>query len=176
MRGSSILWEWPALSTTIRNADNLAQDYMTFDDASPVRVPRPHMADGTLMNAAGGCVTDLLTYYAALMSAAKDQLASGKSSTEGSPLKQVAQLLSSAICAAPSLREGSYACGWAHTAPRRAGRNISERVATCPPWKPGASVAGGVSSRNVSWFQQWRVSFPRVRYSDYAVVDFRGVE
>jgi hypothetical protein len=96
-------------------ADNLAQDYMTFDDASPVPVPRPHMADGTLMNAAGGCVTDLLTYYAALMSAAKDQLASGKISTENSPLKQVAQLLSSATNTAPSLRERSYAHGWART-------------------------------------------------------------
>jgi CubicO group peptidase (beta-lactamase class C family) len=35
-------------------ADNLAQAYMTFDDASPAHIPRLHMADGTLMNAAGG--------------------------------------------------------------------------------------------------------------------------
>lgn len=29
--------------------NNVAQAYMTFDDASPAHVPRPHMAEGTLM-------------------------------------------------------------------------------------------------------------------------------
>ncbi|KAF2809390.1 putative D-aminoacylase [Mytilinidion resinicola] len=97
-------------------ADNVAQAYMTFDDASPAHVPRPHMAEGTLMNPAGGiqsCVKDLLKYYGALMEAAKDQFDSGNTSTEGSPLKQVAPLLSSNIRTASRLREQSYACGWA---------------------------------------------------------------
>jgi hypothetical protein len=74
------------------------------------------MAEGTLMNPAGGiqsCVKDLLKYYGALMKAANDQFASGKTSTQGLPLKQVPQLLSSNIRTAPRLREQSYACGWA---------------------------------------------------------------
>jgi CubicO group peptidase (beta-lactamase class C family) len=136
-----------------RGDGNVAQAYMTFDDASPVRVPRLHMVDGTLMNAAGGmqsCAMDLLTYYAALMAAARIQYATGKTETEGSPLKQVATLFRSAISTAPSLRERIYACGWAHTAPRRAGRNITERVALSRHGQSRASNAGGVSSRNVS--------------------------
>jgi CubicO group peptidase (beta-lactamase class C family) len=97
-------------------ANDLAQAYMTFDDTSPAHVPRAHMADGTLMNPADGiqsCIKDLLKYYGALMVAGKDQFPSGKTATEGSPLKQVAALLSSNIQTAPRLREQSYACGWA---------------------------------------------------------------
>lgn len=96
-------------------AENVAQAYMTLDDTSAAHVPRPYMADGTLMNAAGGiqsCVKDLLKYYATLMKAANDQFASGKTSTEGSLIKQVAGVLSSKIKTSTSLREQSYACGW----------------------------------------------------------------
>lgn len=36
-------------------ADNVAKGYMMIhDDASPCPVPRPHMAEGTVMNSAGG--------------------------------------------------------------------------------------------------------------------------
>lgn len=89
---------------------------MTFDDASPAHVSRPYMVEGTLMNPAGGiqsCLKDLLKYYGALMKVAVDQFDSGNTFIKGSPLKQVAQLLSSNIKTAPRLREQSYAMGWA---------------------------------------------------------------
>ncbi|KAK3938744.1 putative D-aminoacylase [Diplogelasinospora grovesii] len=95
---------------------NVAKGYMTFDDASPYPVPRPHMAEGTLMNPAGviqSTVNDLLKYYVALMKSLNDQYQSGKTSTPGSPLKQLTQVLSTNIRTAPSLREQSYAMGWA---------------------------------------------------------------
>lgn len=97
-------------------ADNVAKGYMTYDDASPCPVPRPHMAEGTLMNPAGGIqssVKDLLKYYSMLMKSGNDQFASGKTSTPGSPLKQVSSLLSSNIRTATTIREQSYAMGWA---------------------------------------------------------------
>jgi CubicO group peptidase (beta-lactamase class C family) len=97
-------------------AANVAKGYMTFDDATPCPVPRPHMAEGTLMNSAGGIqstVNDLLKYYGTLMKSANDQYQSRTTSTPGSPLKQLTQVLSSNIRTAPSLREQSYAMGWA---------------------------------------------------------------
>ncbi|KAM7210804.1 Beta-lactamase/transpeptidase-like protein [Rhypophila decipiens] len=80
-------------------ADNVAKGYMTFDDASPCPVPRPHMAEGTLMNPAGG------SRAPALVRSLNDQQETGKTSTAGSPLKQVLQVLSSNIRTAPKIRE-----------------------------------------------------------------------
>ncbi|KPM41171.1 hypothetical protein AK830_g5397 [Neonectria ditissima] len=97
-------------------ADNVAKGYMTFDDASPCQVPRPHMADGTLVNPAGGIqssVNDLLKYYMVLLKTASHQFETGKTSSPGSPLKQLNQVLSTNIKTAPRLREQSYAMGWA---------------------------------------------------------------
>jgi CubicO group peptidase (beta-lactamase class C family) len=97
-------------------AANVAKGYKTFDDATPCPVPRPHMPEGTLMNPAGGIqstVNDLLKYYGTLMKSANDQYQSRTTSTPGSPLKQLTQVLSSNIRTAPSLREQSYAMGWA---------------------------------------------------------------
>ncbi len=97
-------------------AANVAKGYIAFDDATPRPVPRPHMTEGTLMNPAGGIqstVNDLLKYYGTLMKSANDQYQSRTTSTPGSPLKQLTQVLSSNIRTAPSLREQSYAMGWA---------------------------------------------------------------
>ncbi|KAM7193257.1 Beta-lactamase/transpeptidase-like protein [Rhypophila sp. PSN 637] len=94
--------------------DNVAKGNMTFDNASPCPVPRPHMAEGTRMNPAGGIqstVNDLLIYYSALVRSLKDQQETGKTSTPRSPLKQVLQVLSSNIRTALNIREQSYAMG-----------------------------------------------------------------
>jgi CubicO group peptidase (beta-lactamase class C family) len=96
-------------------ATNVAKGYMTFDDATPCPVSRLHMAEGTLMNPAGGIqstANDLLKYYGTLMKSANGQYQLGTTSTPGSPLKQLTQVLSSNIRTAPSLREHSYAMGW----------------------------------------------------------------
>ncbi len=68
------------------------------------------------MNPAGGIqstVNDLLKFYGILMKSANDQYQLGDTSTPGSPLKQLTRILSSNIRTAPSLREQSYAMGWA---------------------------------------------------------------
>ncbi|KAK0648954.1 putative D-aminoacylase [Cercophora newfieldiana] len=97
-------------------ADNVAKGYMTYDDGTPCPVPRPYMAEGTLMNPAGGIqssVNDLLKYYATLAKSWNDQQTTGMTNTPGSPLKQLVPLLSGNIRTVPSLREQSYAMGWA---------------------------------------------------------------
>ncbi|KAK1833468.1 putative D-aminoacylase [Podospora conica] len=97
-------------------ADNVAKGYMTYDDASPCPVPRPHMAEGTLMNPAGGIqssVNDLLRYYTSLVKSLNDQQETGRTATPGSPLKQLLPVMSPSIRTALNLREQSYAMGWA---------------------------------------------------------------
>ena len=99
-----------------RGADNVAKGYLACDNSRLFPVPRPRVADGALMNPSGGIqstISDLLTYYTDLIRSVNDQCQTNKSWTPGSPLKQLAQILSSTIQTAPRLREQSYAMGWA---------------------------------------------------------------
>ncbi|KAK0732538.1 beta-lactamase/transpeptidase-like protein [Apiosordaria backusii] len=95
---SEKIFEPLGMSRTFNNdsechgAANVAKGYMAFDNAAPCPVPRPHMAEGTLMNPAGGfqsTINDLLKYYATLMKSGNNQYESGATSTPGSPLKQL---------------------------------------------------------------------------------------
>ncbi|KAK0611637.1 beta-lactamase/transpeptidase-like protein [Immersiella caudata] len=97
-------------------ADNVAKSYMVYDDACPCPVPRPRMAEGALMNPAGGIqssVNDLLRSYTILVKSLNDQQDTGKTITPGSPLKQLLPITSTSIRAVLSLREQGYAMGWA---------------------------------------------------------------
>ncbi|KAK3935639.1 beta-lactamase/transpeptidase-like protein [Diplogelasinospora grovesii] len=75
--------------------DNHVTAYMTLTDRSPLAVPCPPLRSGRLLAAAGAAessLTDLLTYYKALLKAAADQKESGKTETEGSPFFDVQYL------------------------------------------------------------------------------------
>ncbi|KAI9681328.1 MAG: hypothetical protein M1817_002611 [Caeruleum heppii] len=59
------------------------------------------------------CVRDLLKLYQAFLASFNKQFATGKTSTEGSPLKQITQLMSAKIpMDQPSRNEVSCALGW----------------------------------------------------------------
>lgn len=74
------------------------------------------MAEGTLMNPAGGIqssVKDLLRHYTTLVKSPNHQQETGRTATPGSPLKQLLPITSTNIRTAFNLREQSYAMGWA---------------------------------------------------------------
>ena len=101
---------------TKENDGNTAKAYAVLDDRTPTEVAGVQAAANVFGGASGGirsCVKDLLKFYQELMRASKHQFSTGQASTPGSPLKQVAHLLSSKIPLEQiSLRENSYALGW----------------------------------------------------------------
>lgn len=117
--GSKIL-EPLGLTRTNAMADekdgNTAKAYAVLDNSTPTEIAGVKSAANKFGGAAGGirsCVKDLLKFYQELMRAGKHQFGTGQASTPGSPLSQVAQLLSAKIpLREKSLREDSYALGW----------------------------------------------------------------
>lgn len=95
---------------------NTAKAYAVLDDYTPIEIAGVKAAANTFGGANGGirsCVKDLLKLYQEFMRASKHQFSTGQTSTPGSPLNQVAQLLSSKIpLKETSLHENSYAFGW----------------------------------------------------------------
>lgn len=104
------------LKTPPASIDNRASCYNTLDDLSAVPIPCAKTGDDWFGGPTGGlrsCVRDLLKLYRAFLTSYNDQFSSGKSSTEGSPLKQVTHLMSAKIpMDQPSRNEASYALGW----------------------------------------------------------------
>lgn len=98
---------------------NTAKAYAVLDDRTPTEIAGVQSAANKFGGAAAGvrsCVKDLLKFYQELMRAGKHQFSTGQTSTPGSPLNQVAQMLSAKIpIREKSLREDSYALGWART-------------------------------------------------------------
>ncbi|KAK5657511.1 hypothetical protein OQA88_3083 [Cercophora sp. LCS_1] len=81
--------------TTMGDAtgDNVAKSYMALSDATPFEIPATAYVSGKARAGAGACkstVNDLLRFYGAWLAAAKDQKATGKTSTSGSPFKNTA--------------------------------------------------------------------------------------
>lgn len=95
---------------------NAAKAYFPLEDGSPVEVPIPKIADGTLMAAAGSvrsCTNDLAKFYTSFMHAANDQFLNKTTETHGSPFKQLLRILQPHNqLTIVSLREQSYALGW----------------------------------------------------------------
>lgn len=98
------------------NDGNTAKAYAVLDNRTPTEITGVKAAANVFGGASGGirsCVKDLLKFYQELMRAGEHQFSTGQTSTPGSPLKQVAHLLSSKIPLKQiSLRENSYALGW----------------------------------------------------------------
>lgn len=99
--------------------ENVAESYGALSDGSPVRISPQQIGDNTVAGAAGGArssLRDLLRYFNVWLSTAEHQFRTNKTSTSGSPLKQVGSIMSAKIPTTPnSLHETSYAMGWART-------------------------------------------------------------
>ena len=99
-----------------KNESNFANAYNTLDNTLPVEIQTVRATATTFTGAAAGlrtCVKDLLVLYQAFLQAAGDQFATRKTSTPGSPLKQVSCLMSAQIpLDQETLNEASYAYGW----------------------------------------------------------------
>lgn len=98
------------------HGDNNAKTYGTLDDASNVEITPMLTGENTVGgpgSAMRSCIRDLVKMYANLLAAGKHQLASGETSTVGSPFKQVPYLWSPKISMSSiSLYETTYALGW----------------------------------------------------------------
>ena len=143
--------------------DNTAKAYAVLDDRTPIEIPNIKAAAINFGGANGGirsCVKDLLKFYQELMRASKHQSDTGQASTLASPLKQVAQLLSSKIPVEEiSQREISYAFGGVRSQLSNAmgavGLNpelirdgmpiVGKGVSYIPPRKPSCSACCGQS-------------------------------
>ncbi|EFY96405.1 beta-lactamase and DUF3471 domain protein [Metarhizium robertsii] len=98
---------------------NAAKAYFPLKDGTPVEVPVPTISDKTIMAASGGvrsCTNDLARFYKNLMHAANDQFNHQRTSTPGSPFKQLSTIWSPHNqLPVHSMRETSYALAWART-------------------------------------------------------------
>ena len=129
--------ERTSFKTPLADVDNVAKCYNTLDDGTPTPIRCLTAGDDGFCGPSGGlrtCVKDLLKFYSSLLRSAKEQFASGETSsenpsllgpaneqfasgttlTEDSPLKQVNHLTSAKIpIGDPTFRETSYGFGWA---------------------------------------------------------------
>ncbi|KAH6991327.1 beta-lactamase/transpeptidase-like protein [Ilyonectria sp. MPI-CAGE-AT-0026] len=98
--------------------ENEAKPYAALENASVVQIAPPLKGKDVLMGSAGGIrssVNDLLRLYSAFISCARDEM-TFSDSTDGQPLKGVLDLWQGHILLpSRSLRERSYAYGWART-------------------------------------------------------------
>lgn len=108
--------ERTSFKTPLPDVDNVAKCYNTLDDGTPTPIRCLTAGDDGFCGPSGGlrtCVKDLLKFYSSLLRAAKEQFASGTTSTEDSPLKQVNHLLSAKISIGdPTFGEESDGFGW----------------------------------------------------------------
>ncbi|KAK2589740.1 hypothetical protein QQS21_012579 [Conoideocrella luteorostrata] len=104
------------LKTPPASIDNVTKCYNALDDSSVVPIPCAKIGDDWFGAPTGGLrssVNDLLKLYKAFLTSFNDQFLTGKTSTQGSPLRQVTQLMSAKIpMDQPSRNEISYAMGW----------------------------------------------------------------
>lgn len=96
--------------------ENVAKAYNTLDDGTPIEIPLVKAGEGSFGGSSGGiftCVDDLLKAYMAVIEAFSDQLASGETSTKGSPIKRAADVFSAKISMGqqPTFSKSFYAFG-----------------------------------------------------------------
>lgn len=134
---------------------NVTQCYNALDDLTTVPIPCPKAGSDRFAGPSGGmwsCVRDLQKLYTSYGRSFKDQFDTGKTSTDGSPFKQIAHLTSAKIpMDQPSRREISYACGWGRVQlPNRMGQ-----IGLNPGLVPGGMpvIGKGVPSQLVLFHQ-----------------------
>ena len=103
------------LKTPPSNVGNVGKCYNASDDGTSAQITCVKAGDdwfGTPSAGMRSCVRDLMKLYKAFLTSFNDQFASSRTSTEGSPLKQVTHLMSTKISFdQPSRNEASYALG-----------------------------------------------------------------
>lgn len=104
------------MSTPPSDIVDISKCYNALDDSSVTSISCPKTGDNGFMGSTAGlrsCVSDLMKLYAAFVTSFNDQFATGLTATEGSPFKQVTELMSAKIpMDQPSRNEVSYALGW----------------------------------------------------------------
>ncbi|KAI9888222.1 MAG: hypothetical protein M1814_000953 [Vezdaea aestivalis] len=104
------------LKTPPSNIDNVSLCFNVLDDGSPVPIPCVKAGDDWFGSSSAGmrsCPSDLMKLYNAFLKSFNDQFVTGNTFTEGSPLKQVTQLMSAKVpMDQPSMNEASYGLGW----------------------------------------------------------------
>lgn len=104
------------LKTPPSDLDNVGKCYNALDDGTSAPITCVKAGDdwvGTPHAGMRSCVSDLMKLYKGFMTGFNDQFATGKTSTDGLPLKQVPQLMSAKIfMGQPSKNEASYGFGW----------------------------------------------------------------
>lgn len=97
--------------------DNVAICYNALDDGTPVRIPSPRIGEEGIGAASGGlwsCSTDLVKFYGAFLRSYRHQVATGQTTTPGSPLKHVAHMMSAQVSMPETAQHTlSYGMGWA---------------------------------------------------------------
>lgn len=97
--------------------DNVATCYNALDGGTPVRTPSPRIGEEGIGAASGGlwsCSTDLVRLYGAFLRSYKHQVATGQTTTPGSPLKHVAHMMSAQVAMSETEQHTlSYGMGWA---------------------------------------------------------------
>ncbi|WVN90649.1 uncharacterized protein L203_105891 [Cryptococcus depauperatus CBS 7841] len=105
-----------SFKTPASHLDNVGKCYNTLDDGTAAPITCVKAGDDWFGASSWGmrsCSSDLMKLYKAFMTCFNDQLATGKTSTDGLPLKQVAQLMSAKMFMdQPSRNESSYCFGW----------------------------------------------------------------
>ncbi|KAK3293559.1 beta-lactamase/transpeptidase-like protein [Chaetomium fimeti] len=95
---------------------NVGKCYNSLDNGNSAPITCIKLGDDWLGAPHAGmrsCVWDLMKLYKAFMQAFNHQFSTGETSTEGLPLKQVAELMSAKIpMDQPSKNEASYGLGW----------------------------------------------------------------
>ncbi|WVN90657.1 uncharacterized protein L203_105899 [Cryptococcus depauperatus CBS 7841] len=106
-----------SFKTPDASLDGVGKCYNALDDGTAAPMTCAKAGDNWFGASSVGmrsCASDLMKLYKALMMCFNDQLATGKMSTDGLPLKQVAQLMSAQIMMdLPSRNEMLYGFGWA---------------------------------------------------------------
>lgn len=101
----------------LQDNSNIACAYSVLQDRSPYPIPLLQISENTMMAASGSIrssIADLLRFYAAFLHAAKDQFSNARTTTPGSPLAQISQILQPHVSMSiTSLREQTYGLGWA---------------------------------------------------------------
>lgn len=142
------------LKTPPSDLDDIGKCYNALDDGTSAPITCTKSGDGWFGTSASmrSCVGDLMKLYKAFMTAFNHQFATGKTSTDGLPLEQVAQLMSAKMCMGqPSRNEASYGFGWGRVQlPGRMGQ-----LGINPGLMPdGMPIAGkGVAPRLVLFHQ-----------------------
>ncbi|WVO15585.1 hypothetical protein L204_103245 [Cryptococcus depauperatus] len=143
------------LKTPDASLDNVGKCYSTLEDGTAATITPVRYGDDWFCASSVGmrsCASDLMKLYKAFMACFNDQFATGKTSTDGLPLKQVTHLMSAKVLMDPSSRnEASYGFGWARVQlPGKMG-HIGINPASMPGGMP--IVGKGVAPRLVIFHQ-----------------------